>query len=113
VRSRKTSSDYDRLRRAQEVLEAVFKKIMTRNAILKIPQLQASLSDNVKTDMPFKKIVPLVPVADKVFSDKSRIKTFTITDAQATESISWNGEWILLPDYTAIHQVLADAGFFQ
>jgi polyisoprenyl-teichoic acid--peptidoglycan teichoic acid transferase len=113
VRSRKTSSDYDRLRRAQEVLEAVFKKMMTRNAITKIPQLQASLNDNVKTDMPFKKIMPLVPVAEKVFSDTQRIKTFAITDAQATEFISWNGQWILLPDYTAIHQVLADAGFFK
>jgi LCP family protein required for cell wall assembly len=113
VRSRKTSSDYDRLRRAQEVLEAVFKKIMTRNAIAKIPQLQASLSNNVKTDMPITKILPLVPVADKVFSDKSRIKTFTLTEADGTESISWNGQWIILPDYTAIHDVLAKAGFYQ
>ena len=113
VRSRKTSDDFDRLRRAQEVLVAVFKKMMTRNAILKIPQLQASLNDNVKTDMPFKKILPLVPVAEKVFSDTSRIKSFAITEDQSTPFISWNGQWILLPDYTAIHEVLATAGFFK
>jgi polyisoprenyl-teichoic acid--peptidoglycan teichoic acid transferase len=113
VRSRKTSSDFDRLRRAQEVLEAVFKKMMTRNAITKIPQLQASLSGNVKTNMPFNKILPLVPVAEKVFTDTKRIKTFAITEDQSTESISWNGQWILLPDYTAIHDLLATAGFFK
>ncbi len=113
VRSRKTSDDFDRLRRAQEVLVAVFKKMMTRNAITKIPQLQASLNDNVKTDMPFKKILPLVPVAEKVFSDTSRIKTWAITEDQSTPFISWNGQWILLPDYTAIHEVLATAGFFK
>ncbi len=113
VRSRKTSDDFDRLRRAQEVLVAVFKKMMTRNAILKIPQLQASLNNNVKTDMPFKKILPLVPVAEKVFSDTSRIKSFAITEDQSTPFISWNGQWILLPDYTAIHEVLATAGFFK
>ena len=113
VRSRKTSDDFDRLRRAQEVLVAVFKKMMTRNAILKIPQLQASLNNNVKTDMPFKKILPLVPVAEKVFSDTSRIKSFAITEDQSTPFISWNGQWILLPDYTAIHEVLATAGILQ
>jgi len=113
VRSRETSSDFDRLRRAQEVLVAVFKKMMTRNAIVKIPQLQATLKDNVKTNMPFSKILPLVPVAQKVFTDTSRIKSYAITEDQSTPFISWNGEWILLPDYPAIHTVLANAGFFK
>ena len=113
VRSRETSSDFDRLRRAQEVLVAVFKKMITRNAILKIPQLQASLKDNVETNMPFTKIVPLIPVAQKIFSDTTRIKTFAITEDQSTPFISWNGEWILLPDLPAIHDVLAKAGFFN
>jgi polyisoprenyl-teichoic acid--peptidoglycan teichoic acid transferase len=113
VRSRKTSSDFDRLRRAQEVLTAVFKKMMTRNAVTKIPQLQAALKDNVQTNMPFSKILPLLPVAQKVFADKSRIKSFAITEDQSTPFTSWNGEWILLPDYTAIHDLLSTAGFYK
>lgn len=113
VRSRETSSDFDRLRRAQEVLVAIFKKIMTRNAILKIPGLQAALKGNVETNMPFTKVLPLVPVADKVFNDTSLIKKFAITEDQSTPFTSWNGEWILLPDNQAIHDVLAQAGFFK
>ena len=57
--------------------------------------------------------LPLVPVAQKVFSDTARIKSFAITEDQSTPFISWNGEGILLPDYPAIHDVLAKAGFFK
>ena len=113
ARSRQTSDDFDRLRRAQEILEAVFKKMITRNAITKIPKLQASLKDNVETNLTFKKMLPLVPVAEKVFNDTSRIKSFAITEDQSTPFISWNGMWILLPDDQAIHEVLAKAGFFK
>jgi LCP family protein required for cell wall assembly len=113
VRSRETSSDFDRLRRVQEVLVAIFKKMMTRNAIDKIPQFQAALKGNVETNVPFTKVLPMVPVADKVFNDTSLIKQFAITEDQSTPYISWNGEWVLLPDYQAIHDVLAQAGFFK
>ena len=113
VRSRETSSDFDRLRRAQEVLVAIFKKMVTRNAISKIPQLQAALKGNVETNMPFTKILPLVPVADKVFNDTTLIKKFAITEDQSTPFTSWNGEWILLPDYPAIHDVLVKAGMVK
>ncbi|MGD0003409.1 MAG: LCP family protein [Anaerolineaceae bacterium] len=113
VRSRETTSDIDRLRRAQEVLVAIFKKMMTRNAILKIPQFESALKGNIETNMPFTKVLPLVPVADKVFNDTSLIKKFAITEDQSTPFTSWNGEWILLPDNQAIHDVLAQAGFFK
>jgi len=113
VRSRATSSDFDRLRRAQEVLVAVFKKMMTRNTIAKLPKIQGILKDNIETNFPFGKVLPLMPVAEKVFTDTSRIKTFAITEDQSTPFISWNGEWILLPDEQAIHDVLAKAGFFK
>jgi polyisoprenyl-teichoic acid--peptidoglycan teichoic acid transferase len=113
VRSRKTTSDYDRLRRAQEVIVAVFKKMMTRNTITKIPQIEGILKDNIQTNFPLTKALAMMPVAEKIFGDPSRIKGFTITDAQSTPMISWNGEWILLPDATAIHDVMAKAGFFK
>ncbi len=113
VRSRETTSDIDRLRRAQEVLVAIFKKMMTRNAILRIPQFESALKGNVETNMPFAKVLPLVPLADKVFNDTSLIKKFAINEDQSTPMMSWNGEWILLPDNQAIHAVLAQAGFFK
>jgi len=113
VRSRKTSSDFDRLRRAQEVLVAVFKKMMTRNTITKIPQIEGILKDNIQTNFPLTKAVTMMPVAEKIFGDTSRIKTFVINEDQSTPMISWNGEWILLPDVQAIHDVMAKAGFFN
>ena len=113
VRSRETSSDFDRLRREQEVLTAVFKKVMTGNTITKLPQMIGILNDNVKTNFPFAKGLTLLPVAQKVFSDTTRIHSYVINEDQSTPMTSWNGEWVLLPDAQAIHDVMAKAGFFN
>lgn len=113
VRSRYTSSDFDRLRRAQEVIQGVLAKFMTINGIKQLPELQKELSKDIETNLSIKKATDLLPVALKVYKDPSRIKKAAITEEQATPSWSWNGLWILMPDKKAIHQVLEESGFFS
>jgi LCP family protein required for cell wall assembly len=111
VRSRQTSSDFDRLRRAQEVLSAAFQKMIQINGLLRLPKLFLVFSDNVSSNLKLKTIESLLPVANQVYRDRSRVSLFAITEEQATPSWSWNGMWILLPDEEAIHNLLKEAGY--
>jgi polyisoprenyl-teichoic acid--peptidoglycan teichoic acid transferase len=61
IRARETTSDYDRLRRTQEVGYAIFKKMISADAILRLPELYNALSDSFETNMRVNDIVPLLP----------------------------------------------------
>jgi LCP family protein required for cell wall assembly len=113
IRSRSTSSDYDRLRRAQEVLVGAFGRLMNLKAYKHIPEIYGEFTENVETNMDAAQITSLLPVAVKIFRDPGLIQRFAITEEQATPSWSWNGMWILLPIPDAIQGVLAQAGFAQ
>jgi len=109
VRSRHTSSDYDRMRRMQEVLYGVFKRMMSLNAITRLPELFNTYSKSVETNLKLQDILPLVPSAVKAFGDSSRIRQFAINEDSATPSWSWDGMWILLPDQEAIQAITTEA----
>jgi LCP family protein required for cell wall assembly len=110
VRSRYTSSDFDRLRRAQEVLYALFKKMLNVSTIARLPELKAQFDGNVETNMTVNQALSFLPLATSILSSPDRIQRFSITEDQSTPFWSWDGQWILLPDYDAIHQLLLEAG---
>ena len=110
VRSRHSSSDFDRLRRAQEVLYAALKKMCANGCVDKLPSLQSALKDNVKTNLSLDKALTFLPVALAVLQSPDKIKRFAIGEEQTTESISWNGMWILLQNPGAIPELLKEAG---
>ncbi len=110
IRSRQTSSDYDRLRRAQEVGWAAFKKLITLNGITRLPELYNTYSKSMQTDLRPSDLIPLLPQAARVFKDKSLMTQAVINETEATPSWAWDGMWILLPDNQAIKKVMADAG---
>ena len=110
VRSRHSSSDFDRLRRAQEVLYAVFKKMFTIGSLVKLPELKAELDKNIQTNLTIDKALTFLPVALSVLQSPDKVKRFAIGEEQTTESISWNGMWILLQNPGAIPEVLKEAG---
>lgn len=110
IRSRHSSSDYDRMRRMQEVSFAIFSRLMSLNAITHLPDLYNSYTGMVQTNVKVQDILPLAPLAKKAFEDTSRINQYAINEEYATPSWSWDGMWILLPDKEAIHQLIAEAG---
>ena len=110
VRSRYSTSDFDRLRRAQEILEGLFNKLMTWDAISRAPELYDLFISNVETDLALNNILPLLTLASKIALEPSRVQQFSIDDTLATPSTDPNtGGYIVLPDYNAIWQVIQQA----
>jgi LCP family protein required for cell wall assembly len=110
VRSRATSSDFDRLRRAQEVLYGLFKKMANLGSLSKLSEIKAALEGNVETNMSIEKAISFLPFGVRVIQYPEKIQRFAITEDQSTPSWSWNGMWILLPDTEAIQSLLQKAG---
>jgi LCP family protein required for cell wall assembly len=111
VRSRGTTSDFDRTRRAQEVLKALFEKLISLDAVNKTSQLFSSLSGTVETDMTPAQILPFLPLAAQTAADPARIRQFFIGPAEAFGYIiPSTGANVLLPNMEAIQSLLDQAG---
>lgn len=109
VRSRYSSSDLDRTRRAQEVLYGIFSKLMTLNAMTRLPELYSSYRSAVETNMGVSDMLPLLPVASQVFGDSSRIRRYSVGIGMVTPYVTEGGAQVLLPNYPAIQQMIQEA----
>lgn len=76
ARLRKTTDDYDRSRRQQDVLRAIYYRARSLDLIAQIPQLYTDNIDRVDTNMGLGDVLQFVPLVDKI--DDGRIRTFTI-----------------------------------
>ena len=63
ARMRKASSDFDRLRRQQEVVQAMFDKLFSLKSLWEIPQLFETYKKTLQSNMKLVDILPLVPLA--------------------------------------------------
>jgi polyisoprenyl-teichoic acid--peptidoglycan teichoic acid transferase len=106
TRSRYTSSDIDRMRRAQEVVEGIFNKLMSWNAVTRATELYQLFKNNIETDLTFNEVISLLPVATAIQADPTRVRKFTIDLNHAKATISKNGAYLLIPDYNAIWQTV-------
>ena len=109
VRSRYSSSDFDRTRREQEVLTAVFKKPMSLNAITKIPTLYQQFSQNVETDLPLDEVVKLATYAPGIIADTSKIHRYAIGTNEVWHYVTPGGAQVLLPNPDLISPILSEA----
>jgi LCP family protein required for cell wall assembly len=109
VRSRHTSSDIDRLRRAQEILYATLKKTINLGNLGQLQEMKDELGNNIDMNLTLDKTVSLIPITLNVLQDSSRIHAYAINEDEATEMLSWNGMWILLPDKDKVVDVLRNA----
>lgn len=62
ARSRATTSDFDRNRRHQMLLRAIWQRFKTGNLWDNIPELWESFEDTIQTDMPLNQIIALIPL---------------------------------------------------
>ena len=110
VRSRYSTSDFDRTRRAQEVIVAIAQKMMSLNAVNRAPELYELFRNSVETDIPLDLVVRLLPSAAKTVNDPSSIKRFAISEDQITHYIvPETGAMVLLPDFVSIESTIRDA----
>jgi LCP family protein required for cell wall assembly len=107
-RSRKSTSDFDRNRRQQEVVQGVIDKLISLYTIAKIPELYKIYAENVETNVKLSDIIPLIPVAAR-FKDTSKIKHYYIGRAQVSNWITPGGAQVLLPIQNAVIEVMKQA----
>jgi polyisoprenyl-teichoic acid--peptidoglycan teichoic acid transferase len=112
VRSRYSSSDLDRTRRAQEVMMGLFTRLMSFDAVLHIPDLYDRYKSSVETTLGLADILPLVPVATQLLNDTSRIRRYAIGYSEITPYVvPETGAQVLLPNYDLIHEIIQQAVF--
>jgi len=63
ARSRKNTIDFDRGRRQQQLLRAIWTKGLDAGLITQVPDLWSQLTSVVETNMPVSEVLPLIPLA--------------------------------------------------
>lgn len=102
VSSRATSDDFSRNERQLIVLEAIFKKLLSKNGINRASEIYWIYKNQVWTNLTLNDLLPLIPLATKL-ADTSRITRFTINNRHVTATTSpTTGAFILLPDQDKI-----------
>jgi len=108
VRSRHSTNDVDRARRAQEVIEGIFKRLMSFDVILKAPELYAAYTNYVDTDVDLSTVISLLPLA-KSIHENGDMRNYVIGFNQAYSWITTTGANVLVPDKTLIRELLIEA----
>ncbi len=110
VRMRKATGDFDRLRRQQEVVQAIFDRVVSLDGLSRVPELYAQFSRLVETDVTLDTLLPLVPLAVSVSGNPSAIRHYTIDSTMATMwRVPYSGASVLLPVRDAIQAMLRAA----
>ncbi len=108
VRSRYTSSDFDRGRRQQEIVKAGFEKLISLDAISRAPELFEIYRSNVTTDLTFEAVSPLLPLAVQLTENPS-INHYFIGPQQVVNWVNYSGAQVLLPIREAVLEVMRQA----
>lgn len=109
VRMRKTSSDFDRLRRQQEVVLAIFSKLLSLDGLRRVPELYSQMRTLVETDLELTDILPWLSLAERISSEPERVRRFAIDSSMAQGWTNPTGARVQLPDREAILAMLAEA----
>jgi hypothetical protein len=114
ARARDNSSDFDRGRRQQQILRAVWRKALDSGQITSnltnLPELWNSASEIVETNLRFEDLIGLIPTA--LTLNPGMIENFALVRTYHTTS--WqppNGDFIQLPVYATLIPLLQD--FYQ
>lgn len=114
ARARDNSSDFDRGRRQQQILRAVWRKALDSGQITSnlanLPELWNSASEIVETNLRFEDIVGLIPTA--LTLNPSMIENFALVRTYHT--LPWqppSGDFVQLPLYETLRPLLED--FYQ
>lgn len=112
VRSRYSTSDFDRGRRSQEVLGGIARQLLTLQAISKAPELLNVLRDSMETDMTTGEILALAPILPRL-AEPGHVRRYTIGPSQGSPYIiPETGYWVFWPDLVAIQSILQQAMYF-
>lgn len=107
ARSRLRSNDFDRGRRQQETLRAIYHKALHLNIIPRLPELYAQIEGSVRTDVGLNEVLTLAPMALKL--DAPRIRSYYISSKYVKGWWTPQGAYVLLPKREKIEPMLQEA----
>jgi hypothetical protein len=107
ARSRQKSSDFDRGRRQQEVLRAIFAQALQAGTLTRVPELYSNLKDTVETDLGLGDLLQLSLYAPKMTS--ADIRSYYIRPPYVNSWITDGGAYVLSPDQALLGQMLTEA----
>lgn len=108
VRSRGSSDDFDRTRRQQEVIRAIFFRSLSLEMLKQAPELYSAYKQMLQTDLSFADMLPLFSLPGQI-KDGAGIHGYIIGPSQAAPWVTSSGASVLLPDQDAIHEILLSA----
>lgn len=112
VRARYNSSDFDRMRRTQEVVKAVFDQLTSPAGMLKITQMMSIYESEVESNIHPDQLLPLIQLA-LGFNSNEDIRRFVIGPNEVTSWMTPEGAAVLLPNTPAIQTILQEALTFE
>ena len=107
ARSRQRSSDFDRGRRQQEVLRALFSQALKSDTISRIPELYNNFKETVVTDLGLGDILQLAVYAPKMTN--ADIRSYYIRPPYVNSWITESGAYVLLPNEEMLQGMLTEA----
>lgn len=107
ARSRQKSSDFDRGRRQQEVLRAVFTQALQTGTLARIPELYNNVKDSVETDLGLADLLQLALYAPKMTN--ADIRSYYIRPPYVSSWITNQGAYVLSPNQELLSQLLTEA----
>ncbi len=107
VRMRKTTGDFDRLRRQQETLVAIFNRMLTLEGLSRVPDLYAQFLSYVETDLTVEDSLRLLPLAAKLAAEPDRVHRYSIDATMGSLwRVPYSGASVILPDWDVIEPML-------
>ncbi len=104
VRTRRGGSDFDRARRQQLMLKALWKEALRLDVIPRIPSLWDALRDSIDTDLGLGDILSLAPLALGIKSH--HIRSRYIDSYYTDDWVNADGWQVLLPIWDRIYPML-------
>ncbi|MGD8458599.1 MAG: LCP family protein [Anaerolineales bacterium] len=107
IRARKKSSDFDRNRRQQEMLRAMYSQALRMEMIGKIPELYEEISQSIKTDFTLLDALILAP---QIFDlPSSQVRSFFISRAEVNPWTTPQKAAVQIPDQQALYYLVRQA----
>ena len=107
VRSRKTTSDLDRLRRSQEVILGIGKKLFSFSGLIHLPAFLIAFRKAVTTDLVLADAANLWPLLRAIVSNK--VTPYAFSSEQVSPFITEGGADVLVPHPQAVRTLLEQA----
>jgi LCP family protein required for cell wall assembly len=105
VRSRKTTSDLDRIRRQQEVLKAMTKKVVSLDVLAQAPAIYKRFINYVDTNLDYEAVMRLAFAAVHMNGEES-VKRYLIGPSEVYDYVTGAGAMVLMPDMYAVMDVI-------